>query len=81
MAVQILIDREEGNADRVSAFDSDLKNDKNDTYKELLLKLLEDFPQEGNTQELKISVLEPSYLRLLKNIILIPFVCCFTNRH
>ena len=27
MAVEILINREEGNADRISAFDSDLKND------------------------------------------------------
>lgn len=69
------------NIDILNNIVSDLKSDKNETYKELLLKLLEDFPQEENNKEIKISVLEPSYLRLLKNIILIPFACCFMNQH
>lgn len=48
-----------------------VKDDKDSTHKELLLKLLEEHPE-----EIKISVLESSYLRLLKNIIIIPFGCC-----
>jgi len=49
----------------------DIEDDEDNTHKNLLLKLLEEYPE-----EVKISVLEPSYLRLFKNIATIPFAYC-----